>query len=501
MGIDLGTSSLKTLIMDEQGNVKSLYSQEYPIEIPLEGSAEQNPDLWWEAAVNTIRRSLNTHGIKPNDVKCIGLSGQMHGMVILDKDNNVIRPAVIHCDQRSELQVERIYETAGRDEVSKITLNPVFPGFQIASLLWVKENEPDNYKRICKVILPKDFIRFKLTGKIATDSTDASATLAFDVSKRCWSESLISKLGLDNNIFPECMEPYDIAGYITSEAALQTGLKKDTPVVCGTSDQPAQALGNGIIRPGFLTSTIGTSGQIFTPVEMPLYNSALNTHTFCNVKPDTWYVMGAILSAGLSLRWLKDNILCDKEFRAIDEEASKIPVCSNGLIFLPYLAGERTPYLDTNARGVFFGLTMKHNINHMSRAIMEGVAFALKDCIGVIEQLGIGIEKVIASGGGAKSKLWLQIQADVFGREIYTTETVEQACTGSAILAGVGCGIFRNLEEATNAIVKVNESPTIPIEKNISLYEYHYNVYKDLYIKNKELFEKVGSNMKELKKN
>ncbi len=492
MGVDLGTSSIKVLVMDKTGIVKSITSQEYSIDMPQDGYAEQQPENWWNAAVKAIRESVSRLGSSVEEIKCIGFSGQMHGLLLLDKEGDVIRPAIIHCDQRSKPQVDKIYHKIGIKEFGQITLNPLFPGLFLSSLLWVKENEPRNYEKIHKAILPKDYLRFKLTGEIATESTDASGSLALNTSERRWSKSLISQLDLDYSVFPECMEPCDIAGCITPKVALETGLKKGTATVYGLADQPAQALGNGIIKPGIITSTVGTARQIYAYVDKPIYNPLLNTHTFCNITHNTWYVMGAILNAGLALGWFKDNILHVQDFRDIDKEAASVTACCEGIIFLPYLTGERTPHMNSKARGMFFGLTPRHNRAHMSRAIMEGITFALRDCIETMEQLGIPICKVIASGGGAKSRLWQQIQADVFGRDIYTTKITEQACTGAAMAAGIGYGVYSDINEACDVVVRMNKEYVQPIKENVEYYNQSYNIYRQLYLSNKHLFSAMS---------
>ncbi len=492
MGIDVGTSSVKAAIMGADGNIISSDIKDYPISIPKEGYAEQDPETWWKETSAVIRNSLLKAHISATDIKCIGLSGQMHGTVLLDRDYNCVRPAIIWCDQRSKSQVNHVYSKISKDELGKITLNQVFTGFLLSSLLWVRDNEPDVYSKIYKVILPKDYIRYRLSGNVASEVTDAAGSLAFDVIKQKWSESIFEALGLDGSMFVDIGYPLEIAGYVTSKAAGETGLKEGTPVVYGGGDQPMQALGNGIISPGTVSVTIGTGGQVFTPLSKPVYDPAFRTHTFCNVFCDSWYMMGATLCAGLSLRWLKDNIFNIKDFSVIDEEAEKIPPGSEGLIFLPYLVGERTPHIDPNARGTFFGLTLKHNYSHLAKAVMEGVAFALKDSIELFKSLNVKVDTIIASGGGARSKLWMQILADVLEKDIYITNTLEQACTGAAIAAGVGCGIYSGIEDACRRVVKLNNKPVVPNGNNAEKYRQYYNIFKDLYVANKNIFTKFG---------
>jgi xylulokinase len=492
MGIDVGTSSLKTVVTDECGKVVALHAEEYPVKIPERMQAEQYPSDWWKAAVLSIRGCLRKASLNPREIRCIGLSGQMHGLVPLDRNHEVVRPAIIHLDGRSQAQVEAIYAKAGREAFGRITLNPVFPGFLLASLLWMKEHEPRNYERTSVVVLPKDFIRLKLTGEAATDHTDASGSLSYDTGTGKWSVELIRLLGLDPGKYPPCGESFAIAGKVTKAAAAETGLPEGTPVVFGGADQPLQALGNGVIQPGVMTSTIGTGGQIYSPVDRPVFNPGMNTHTFRNVQPGTWYVLGAMLSAGLSLKWLKQNVLQNMDYKGMDELADKVSPGSDGVIFLPYLLGERTPHLDPNAKAMFWGLSLRHGREHLVRAVMEAVVFGLKESVDIFEGMGIAINRIIASGGGARSRLWLQIQADVFGREIYATNIEEQACMGAAMLAGVGCGEYASLAEACEAMVKVHDSPVVPVPAHVEAYRRQYPLYKEIYRRNAGLFAEVS---------
>ncbi len=493
VGIDLGTSSLKTMIMEEDGTCRAVAGKSYSIRIPQEGFAEQDPETWWQALVETMRQAFAESGVHPRDITGIGFSGQMHGMVLLDRDGHVIRPAILHCDQRSKSQVDAIRNVVGAERLARIAMNPIFPGFQIASLLWVRDNEPGSFSRIAKVLLPKDYLRYRLTGEMGTEPTDAASTLAFDITARTWSAEILDLLDLDPGIFPTCGETLSLAGKVTEVADRETSLCMGTPVVYGGGDQPMQALGNGLIEPGTATSTIGTGGQFFTSVDRPIVNPAMNTHLFNNVLPGTWYAMGAMMSAGLSLKWLRDNVLGGRDFKTLDVEAANLPACGNGLLFLPYLVGERTPHLDPNARGVFFGLTLQQGQAHLARAVMEGVTFALRDSFEIFKSLGIGIDRIIASGGGASSPLWLQIQADTYNRAVYTTKTVEQACTGAAMAAGLGCGVYRNVREACAQVVKLRETVTEPIASNVPIYEAQYGIYRELYARNVDLFRKIGS--------
>lgn len=491
MGIDLGTSSVKTLIIDEDGNVESLTQEEYSIDIFKKGWAEQNPENWWKATVNTIKDALQQSSISPYDIKGIGLSGQMHGMVLIDESLCVLRPAIIWSDQRTDQEVDCIYRKVGKEKFKRITLNSVSTGFQTPSLLWVKENEPNIYEKTYKVILPKDYIRLRLTGEVGTDHTDASSSLAYNTAELKWSADIIESLDLDMDKYPKVNSSYEIAGKITRKIAAETGLQEGTSVVFGGADQPMQSIGNGIVSPGDVSLTIGTGGQAFTIVDHPKYDNQFRTHTFCNALPGTWNILGATLSAGLSLKWLKNNILYKSSYDEITKTLQNIPAGSEGLLFLPYLSGERTPHLDSAAKGAFIGLTLKHTRDHMVKSVMEGVVYSLRDSLSIMKELDIKMDRFIASGGGSKSKLWMQIQADVLNEEIYRVETIEQASLGAAIMAGVGTGVYMSVQEATKKLVKYNNIPTVPIKENVEKYNYYYPIYRELYENNKYSFPKL----------
>lgn len=481
LGIDLGTSSVKALLLNHEGEICGISQEGYDIDIPSPGYAEQNPEMWWNKTCNIIKKLVSDTGISPEDIKGIGFSGQMHGLVVLDENKIPLRPCIIWADQRTKPQVDYINHKVGKEKLGQLTLNPIATGFFGASLLWLKDNEPKTYNRIYKAILPKDYIRMKLTGEIATDITDASSSLLFDTSNLKWSKELLSLIGLNPEILPDCFKPMQIAGYVSKTASSETGLREGTPVVFGSGDQPAQALGNGIIHPGTVSVTIGTGGQVFTPVKVPVYDPGLRTHTFCHVIPNTWNIMGATLSAGLSLKWLKNNILYMDSYNEMSLMAENIPAGSNGLIFLPYLAGERTPHMNPSARGAFFGLTLSHNRADMIRSVMEGVAFSLKDCMDIFKNLNLKTDKVIASGGGANSRVWKQIIANVFGCEVYTSSTVEQASMGAAIMAGLGTELFNSAEEVCSRFIKLKDELVVPEEKNSQVYMKNFEIFKDIY--------------------
>jgi len=491
LGIDIGTSGTKGVLMDREGKIYARAGREYSIDIPQPGWAEQDPEIWWEATIQVIREVIKKSEVNPQQIRGIGLSGQMHGTVFLDKNLQSFRPAIIWADQRSSSQCESIYQKVGKGQLTELTGNPIAAGFMCSTLLWMKENQPEEFSQIYKVILAKDYIRYKLTGNLGTEVTDASGTLLLDIKRRCWSEELLDLLNLPLDILPEEVhESQEVAGYLLAEVARNTGSLEGIPVVYGGGDQSMQAVGNGVIRPGILSSTIGTGGQLFITIDKFTYDPKLRIHTFCHAIPHSYHLLGAILSAGLSLKWLRENILCAHDsYRIFDEEVEKIRAGSEGIIFLPYLLGERSPYMNPQAKGVFFGLSLKHHRAHLMRAVMEGAVFALKDCLEVFEELGIKIEQVIASGGGAKSRVWRQIQADVFNKEISMTQSIEQAAMGAAILAGVGVEIYKNVEDGCKKVVKLKEEKIKPIPENVDIYNQQFKIYQSLYQDLKEDFK------------
>ncbi|MEM2788375.1 MAG: xylulokinase [Candidatus Bathyarchaeia archaeon] len=491
MGVDVGTSSTKVLIIDDSGNVLAKASAEYPIKSPFEGYAEQDPDAWWNAAKISIRRALKDAGIKSSDISAVGLSGQMHGTVLLGRDGKPLRDAIIWLDRRSLKECDEIYERIGRENILNMVSNLIMPGFMGPTLLWVKRNEPQTFNRIFRVLLPKDYVKFRLTGSLNTDYSDASATLLFNVRRREWADTAISELNFPREVFPEVLESAKIAGEVTPEASKETGLSAGTPVVAGGGDSQVGAIGCGVIEPGIISSNIGTGGQIFATIDEFKFDPKYRIHTFCHAVPGKWCLQGAILSAGLSLRWFKENFahiedaagsLCKIDpYELLSKEAELSEPGSNGLIFLPYLLGERSPHMDPFARGGFFGLTFNHRRHHFVRAIMEGVVFALRDCLEIVRELGVRVEKVVARGGGAKNNLWLQIQADVYNSTVFRAEIEEDAAFGAALLAGVGAGIYRDLKDACDRAVRFTVVK-YPDEGRTIIYDRIYNrIYRNLY--------------------
>jgi len=502
LGIDIGTSGTKTCLFDESGNTIANAVAEYPLYQPEIGWAEQDPEDWWNAVCITIKEVINKSGITADEIKGVGLSGQMHGAVLLDKNNNVLRRAIIWCDQRSSAECDQITDIIGKERLIQITANPALTGFTASKVMWVKNNEPHIYEKINKILLPKDYIRFRLTGEYATEVSDASGMQYMDIPNRKWSLEVLEKLEVEREWLGELYESQEISGEVTEEAASLTGLKKGTPVAGGGGDQAAGAVGNGIVREGVVSSTIGTSGVVFAFSDKVIIDPLGRVHTFCHAVPGAWHVMGVTQAAGLSLKWFRDNFCIEEKRTAelmqvdpyflMDQEAEKVSPGSEGLIYLPYLMGERTPHLDPFARGVFFGLSAKHEKSHMLRAIMEGVVYSLRDCIDIIRDMGIETKEVRASGGGGRSRLWRQMQADVFGTDIYTINSSEGPALGVALLAGVGTGVYKDIREACDTVIKVKTKQ----EANADLqrkYNEYYKIYKQLYKSLKQDFAALAS--------
>lgn len=511
LGIDVGTSGTKSAIFAEDGTLIASATAEYPLYQPHPGWAEQLPEDWWQGVVTSVREALRKANlatsttsatgratIAPQDITGIGLSGQMHGAVLLDRDNNVIRPAIIWCDQRSTAQCDWITARAGSPaRVIELTGNPALPNFTATKILWVRDNEPDNYARIAHVLLPKDYIRWRLTGEFATEVSDASGTLLLDVANRRWSDEMLRLLDVPRAWLPDVHESPVVTGKLTQGAAVATGLAPGTPVVGGGGDQAAGAVGNGIVEKGIVSSTIGTSGVVFAFTPDIKADELGRLHSFCHAVPGKWHVMGVTQAAGGSMQWFRNNLgaaemelarLTGRDpYEYLTAEAETVAPGAEGLVFLPYLMGERTPHLDPQAKGVFFGLTSRHTKAHLVRAVMEGVTFSLKDCLALIEGLGIEVREVRVSGGGARSRLWRQMQADVFGREVSVVSSSEGPAFGVALLAGVGTGVYASVEEACRATIRTSDRMA-PIPENQKAYERAYDRYRRLYPALRELF-------------
>ncbi len=502
LGIDVGTTGTRAILVDPgTGEVIAGATSEYPLYTPHPQWAEQDPADWWQATCDAIRAAMTQAGIKADDVQGVGLSGQMHGVVLLDERDQVLRSSLIWCDQRSQAQCDWITERVGAERLIELTSNPALTGFSAPKLLWVRDNQPEIYAKARTFLLPKDFIRFKLTGERATEVSDASGTLLFDVTHRRWSQEMLDILEIDPSLLPKVYESPEVTGYITAQAAELTGLKEGTPVVGGGGDQAAGAVGNGIVRPGIVSCTVGSSGVVFAYTSKPTLDPRGRVHTFCHAVPGAWHVMGVTQGAGLSLRWFRDRLggleralaseLGVDPYELLTKEAQRAPAGCEGLIFLPYLMGERTPHLDPDAKGVFFGLTARHTRSDMIRAILEGVAYSLRDSFEIFREMSVPIEQVRASGGGARSELWRQIQADVFNTELVTVNATEGPAYGVALLAGVGTGVWQSVPEACDATIKIT-GRTAPDPARVKLYDDYYAVYRGLYGKLKPAYDQVA---------
>ncbi len=481
IGSDIGTSSAKTVAVDTAGRVLAVAAQEYAVDTPRPGWAEQSPELWMQAVVNTMRRAVTLAGVAPESVQAIGLSGQMHGTVCLGARGDALRPAIIWADQRAAAQVADVYRRIGRVQLAAWTANPLATGFMLATWLWLREHEPQTEQATAYFLLPKDYVRYRLTGEIGTELSDAASTLLFDTAGRRWSAPLLDALGLDAGRLPPVHPSVAVAGGLCAEMAAVTGLLPGTPVIQGGSDQALQALGHGVIAPGVMSSTIGTGGQVFAPTAHPAADPDLRLHCFCHVLPDMWHFESAMLAAGLSLKWLRDTLLPEMTYQDLADAAQTVPPGAEGLFFLPYLAGERTPHMDPQARGGFVGLTLRHTRAALARAVMEGVVFGMRQGIDLMRALGVRAERIVASGGAAQHPLWLQLQADCFAVPIYRTATVEAAATGAALLAGVGVGLYADAAEAVRRAVRWLPDAVEPIPANVARYAALLPVFSQLY--------------------
>ena len=488
LGVDIGTSSVKSLLMDAKGHVVGSAQVGYDIIKDRPEYAEQDMEILWEASRKTIADVVKKYPQEAARIQGISYSGQMHGLVMTDAQGRLIRNAIIWADQRSEDEIHRIYDVVGEDSYRSVALNSLSTGFLISSLMWVKEHEPDNYEKIRHVMFPKDYIRFRMCGEYGTDMTDASSGAIFDTKRRRWAWELIDRLGIDRDIFPECHESCDVVGTVTKECAEMTGLKQGIKIACGGGDTLMQGVGNGIIGPGTLAANIGTACQISGGFNEPLYDETYRTNTFCHVKEDLWMLMGAHLSGGVALKWLMNEILYMDTFDEMTAMAVEAPAGSEGLVFLPYLSGERTPYNDPGAKGIYFGMTLRHGREHMIRSTMEGIVFGLRTSIEIFKGLGIEYSKIIASGGGARGRLFLEMQADIFDCDIYTNVGNEQAGIGAAITAAVASGEYADYEEACARLVHMKDTVVTPNRENQKYYEEQFAVYRELYGHNKDLF-------------
>ena len=481
LGIDVSTTATKALLIDSTGTVVAVAAAEYSFETPRPLWSEQHPNLWWEGAQKSIRAVIAESGVEGAQIHGVGLTGQMHGLVLLDEAGNVLRPSILWNDQRTQVQCDEIHRRIGQDRFIQITGNVTLTGFTAPKILWVKENEPEVYARAAHVLLPKDFVRYQLTGAFAMDKADGAGTVLMDLKQRDWSEEVLAGLEIPRAWMPPLFEGTQITGTVTPAAAAATGLQPGTPVMAGGGDQAAQAVGVGAVREGVVALTLGTSGVVFATTSGAFIEPEGRLHAFCHSVPGQWHLMGVMLSAAGSLRWYRDTFAASTSYDDLLAPAADVPPGSEGLLFLPYLTGERTPHPDPLARAAFVGLTVRHGMAHCTRAVLEGVAFGLKDSFELMKSAGLAkIEQVRVSGGGARSPLWRQILADVFESELVTVNTTEGAAYGAALLAGVGAGHWPDVESACESVVKIT-GRTVPSEPNITVYRKIYPLYQELY--------------------
>jgi xylulokinase len=478
--------------VNERGEVASVASSPHALHTPKPLWSEQNPQEWWQAVSVSVKSALQKSNVSGESIAAIGLTGQMHGLVLLDARGEVLRPAILWNDQRTRAQCDEIHRRIGKEKFISITGNVALTGFTAPKILWVAENEPDVYAKARHVLLPKDYVRYRLTGEYALDKADGAGTVLFDLKNRSWSGEVLSGLGIPMEWMPPTFEGPEFTGKLTLEAAAATGLKAGTPVAAGGGDQSAQAVGVGAVEPGVVALTVGTSGVVFATTPSALIEPEGRLHAFCHAVPGMWHFMGVMLSAAGSLQWYRDTLAPGVGFDDLLREAEPVPAGSEGLQFLPYLSGERTPHPDPLARGAWIGLTLRHGRGHLTRALLEGVSFGLKDSFTLIQQAGLGeIRQVRASGGGTKGALWRQILASVLEAELVTVNTTEGAAFGAALLAGVGAGAWSSVPAACAAAVKITGS-TRPDPAQVEAYRKSYPLYRELYPALKPGFSKIA---------
>ena len=501
LGIDLGTSGTKTVLFRQDGTAVASSTVEYPLSQPENGWAEQAPEDWWNAAVQTIGAVLKKSGVSPDAIAALGISGQMHGLVMLDEAGEVLRPCIIWADQRTGKECEEITEIIGAKRMIEITANPALTGFTAGKIRWVQKHQPEIYAKCRHILLPKDYLRYKLTGDFATEVSDASGMQLLDVPNRCWSDEVLQKLGIDKSYLGKVYESPEVTGPISALASKITGLSEKTLVVGGAGDNAAAAVGTGVVADGRAFTTIGTSGVVFAHTDKLAIDPQGRVHTFCCAVPGAWHVMAVVQSAGLSLKWFRDNF-CTSEmetaslmgvdpYQLMDMEVTKAPIGANRLYYLPYLMGERTPHLDPDCRGVFFGLSAMHTKLDLMRAVYEGVAFALNDGLNVLAGMGVKPAQMLATGGGGRSAVWRQMLADVFDCKVVTTNSKEGPALGVAILAGVGAGLYPSVREACDSMIHTG-GEQLPIAENVPVYAKNYAQYSALYPDMKNAFKRLA---------
>ena len=502
LGIDIGTSGTKTIAIDESGAILASASTEYPCDHPRPGWSEQDPEHWWRATARTVREVLWNGNLKPGDIAAIGLSGQMHGSVFLDAEGKIVRPALLWNDQRTGAEAAEIEARAGgREGLVRLVANRALTGFTAPKLLWLRNHEPANWDRVRQVLLPKDYIRYKLSGTYATEVSDAAGTLLLDVANRRWSRELLGLLELDPALLPECFESFEVSSVVSAAGAEATGLKAGTKIVGGGGDQPAGAVGNGIVRAGVVSATMGTSGVVFAHAPEPGFDPLGRLQRGCHAVPGAWCVMGVVLAAGGSFQWYRNQLgqveVDAAKARGLDpyfllnDEAAMAGPGAEGLFFLPYLTGERAPYYDSDAKGAWIGLTVRHSRPHLIRSILEGASYAMRDSLELIREMGVNIEQIRVSGGGARSPLWRQIQADIYGGDVHTVNATEGPAFGVALLAMVGAGLFSSVPEACDATIRlVDQTAVEPSVK--AFHDRGYAIYRKLYQDLRETFVSIS---------
>jgi len=500
LGIDVGTSGARALLCDEGGRVLATATSEYPAYCPRPLWSEQDPEDWWRGVCESVREVIHKAGIDGKEVGGIGLSGQMHGLVMLDADHAVIRPAILWNDQRTAAECRQMTDAVGYERLIDVACNPALTGFTAPKILWVRNNEPANYERCRKILLPKDYVRFRLSGTFATEVSDASGMLLLDIRKRQWSGEILSALQIDQALLADCYESQEVSASVSGAVAAELGIPSGTPIVGGGGDQAAGAVGNGIVKSGIISATIGTSGVVFAFSDRVATDPEGRLHTFCHAVPGKWHVMGVVLSAGGSLQWYRNNLADAERARAESEgvdpyeiicaEAARAPAGAEGLLFLPYLTGERTPHADPNARGALVGLTPRHGKNEVVRSIMEGITYAMKDSLEIIRSMGVAVDEIRLSGGGARSEFWRQMQADVYGQTVCTINADEGPAYGAALLAGVGTGVWASVAEACERAITVTNRYDVDAEAS-GIYAEFYPIYRGLYRSLKDDFDAI----------
>lgn len=486
IGIDVGTGGTRALMVDEKGVLIGSATHEHaPFASPQNGWAEQDPHDWWNACQKAVGKLLRETGVSKNEIVAVGLAGQMHGAVLLDEKEEVLRPALIWCDQRTAEECRVLNETIGEQRLVELTSNPALPNFTLTKLMWVRTHEPEIWKRFRSFLLPKDYVRLQLTGVRAIDVSDASGTLLLDVVHRRWSMEMVKATGLDERCLPEVFESPEIVGKITARAALATGLAEGTPVVAGAGDQAGGAIGMGIVKAGSVSATIGTSGVVFAATDQPFLDPKGRLHTFCHAIPNRWHVMGVTQAAGQSFRWFRDTFgtagkPAGDPYDSLSQEAAAIPAGADGVLWAPYLMGERTPHLDSDVRGALLGLAASHGRGHIIRAILEGVAFSLQDSLTIFAEIGVPVSDIRLGGGGARSPLWRQIQADVYAKPVSLLAAEEGCAYGAAVLAGVGAKMWPSVDEACAEIVRI-ASVVSPIKQSSEKLQQQYKLYRAIY--------------------